>query len=487
MAGFDYDIGIIGGGAAGLTVAAGAARLGARTLLVEKEKDLGGDCLHFGCVPSKTLIKSAKVYHLMKHGERYGLPPVAVPPVDFRQIRSRIRSVIETIQQHDSEERFCGLGARVEFGTPEFSDDHTIRLAGRLISAKNWVIATGSSAAVPPIKGIAHTPFITNREIFYMDRLPASMIILGAGPIGTEMSQAFVRLGTQVTVVDMGHQILPKEDRDLAQALQRTLEAEGVRFQLNATIEEVRDLGRAREVRFRTADRQYQSLGAEAVLVALGRQANVEGLGLERIGVDFDRRGIQVDHRQRTSRRHIYAAGDVTGGFQFTHAAGYMGGIVVSNAVFHLPRRANFAWLPWCTYTDPPLASIGLNEKAAKAAGIDYDLWSEEFQGNDRSLAEGESTGQIKMLLDKKEKPIGVQILGPNAGDLMAEWVAVLNGNVKLATLAAAIHPYPTTAEINKRVAGNFLSEKIFSEKVRKGLKLLFQFKGRACTLPESV
>jgi len=486
VAGFDYDIGILGGGAAGLTVAAGAARLGAKTLLVEKEKNLGGDCLHFGCVPSKTLIKSAKVYHLMKHGERYGLPPVEVPPVDFRQVRSRIRSVIEVIQKHDSEERFCGLGAKVEFGNPEFIDDHTIRLAGRAVAAKKWVVATGSSAAVPPIKGIENTPFITNRELFYMDRLPSSMIILGAGPIGTEMSQAFVRLGTQVTVVDMGHQILPKEDRDLANALQKTLEAEGVRFQLNATIEEVRDLGRTREVRFRTADRQDQAISAETVLVALGRRANVEGLGLERIGVDFDRRGIPVDNRQRTSRRHIYAAGDVTGGFQFTHAAGYMGGIVVSNAVFHLPRRANFAWLPWCTYTDPPLASIGMNEKAAKAAGIDYDLWSEEFHGNDRSLAEGESTGQIKMLLNQNEKPIGVQILGPNAGDLIAEWVAALNGNVRLATLAAAVHPYPTMAEINKRVAGNFLSDKIFSEKVRKGLKFIIQFKGRACTLPEA-
>jgi pyruvate/2-oxoglutarate dehydrogenase complex dihydrolipoamide dehydrogenase (E3) component len=191
-----------------------------------------------------------------------------------------------------------------------------------------------------------------------------------------------------------------------------------------------------------------------------------------------------VDHRQRTSRRKIFAAGDVTGGYQFTHAAGYQGGIVVSNAVFHLPRRANYTWLPWCTYTDPPLASIGMNEKAAKSAGIDYDVWTEEFRGNDRSLAEGEGTGKVKMILDRKEKPIGVQILGPNAGDLVAEWVAVLNGKVKLATLAAAVHPYPTVAEINKRVAGNFFSEKIFSNRVRKGLKLIFQLKGRACTLP---
>jgi pyruvate/2-oxoglutarate dehydrogenase complex dihydrolipoamide dehydrogenase (E3) component len=175
----------------------------------------------------------------------------------------------------------------------------------------------------------------------------------------------------------------------------------------------------------------------------------------------------------------------VAGGFQFTHAAGYMGGIVVSNAVFHLPRKANFAWLPWCTYTDPALASIGMNEKAAKAAGIDYDLWTEDFQGNDRSLAEGEGSGKIKLLLNSGGNPLGVQILGNNAGELLAEWVAVLNGKVKLATLAAAVHPYPTTAEINKRVAGNFFSEKIFSERVRKGLKLIFQFKGRACALPE--
>jgi pyruvate/2-oxoglutarate dehydrogenase complex dihydrolipoamide dehydrogenase (E3) component len=485
MAKFDYDIGIIGGGAAGLTVAAGASRLGARTLLVEQEKELGGDCLHFGCVPSKTLIKSAKVYHMLKHAERYGLPRVEAPPVDFRQISARIRSVIGVIQKHDSEERFCGLGAKVDFGSPEFSDEHGIRLNGRTVSAKTWVIATGSSAAVPPISGLDRTPFITNREIFYLDRLPASMIILGAGPIGTEMSQAFARLGTEVTVIDMGHQILPKEDRDLADAVQKTLQAEGVRFHLNASIEQVNDLGHAREVRFRTAERAELRLTAETLLVALGRKANVEELGLERIGVEFDRRGVKVDARQRTSRRHIFAAGDVTGGFQFTHAAGYQGGIVVSNAVFHLPRKASYTWLPWCTYTDPPLASIGMNEKMAKAAGIDYDVWSEEFHDNDRSLAEGDDSGKIKMLLDEREKPIGIQILGPQAGDLLAEWVAVLNGKVKLATLAAAVHPYPTTAEINKRVAGNFFSEKIFSEKVRKGLKFVFQFKGRACTLPE--
>jgi len=486
VATYDYDIGIIGGGAAGLTVAAGASQLGARTLLVEREPRLGGDCLHYGCVPSKTLIRSAKVAHLVRHAERYGLPRVELPPVEFRSVRERIRSVIDTIQRHDSEERFCGLGAKVLFGAAGFADERSVRIdGGPTVSARTWVVATGSSAARPPIPGLDRTPVLTNRTLFDLERLPASMIILGAGPIGAEMSQAFGRLGTQVTVVDQGDRILPREDRDLADELQRVLASEGVRFRLGRTIEEVRDLGPVREVRVRTAEGDVERLTAEAVLAALGRSANTAGLGLDAIGVAHDRRGIKVDARMRTSRKHIFAAGDVAGGPQFTHAAGYTGGIVVSNAIFHLPRRADFTWLPWCTYTDPPLASIGLNETAAKAAGIGYTLWTEEFAANDRSLAEGEETGRVKMLLDSSERPIGVQILGPNAGDLIAEWVAVVNGKVKLATLAAAVHPYPTVAEINKRVAGDVFSKKIFSEKVRKGLKLIFQFKGRACTLPE--
>jgi pyruvate/2-oxoglutarate dehydrogenase complex dihydrolipoamide dehydrogenase (E3) component len=485
MATYDYDIGIIGGGAAGLTVAAGASQLGAKTLLVEREPRLGGDCLHYGCVPSKTLIKSAKVIHLMRHAERFGLPKVEIPPVDFRQVRGRIRAVIDSIQHQDSEARFCGLGAKVAFGAATFSDDHAVRIdGGTAVTARSWVIATGSSAARPPIPGLDRTPILTNRDLFELDRLPASMIILGAGPIGTEMSQAFSRLGTRVTVVDQGHHILPREDHDLADTLRHVLESEGVEFQLGCTIEEVRDLGQAREVRVRTADRRELRLTAEAILVALGRSANTAGLGLEALGVEHDRRGIKVDSRMRTSVKHIYAAGDVAGGPQFTHAAGYMGGIVVSNAVFHLPRKADFAHLPWCTYTDPPLASIGLNETAAKAAGVAYELWTEEFQDNDRSRAEGEGVGRIKMLLNSSERPIGIQILGMNAGDLIAEWVAVLNGKIKLATIAAAVHPYPTVAEINKRVAGDVFSRKIFSDKVRKGLKLIFQFKGRACTLP---
>jgi pyruvate/2-oxoglutarate dehydrogenase complex dihydrolipoamide dehydrogenase (E3) component len=307
------------------------------------------------------------------------------------------------------------------------------------------------------------------------------MIILGAGPIGCEMGQAFNRLGTRIAIVDMASQILGKEDPDMSGMVKSAMTAEGVEFYLKSTIESVRDLGDQKEVTLRTRDGQSRSLKAEQLLVALGRGANVGGLGLENIGVEFERRGIKVDRRLRTSQKHIYAAGDVAGGFQFTHAAGYEGGIVVSNAVFRLPRKTDYTYLPWCTFTDPPLGSIGMNETMAKAAGIDYAIWMEEFKDNDRSLAEGEKIGKIKMILDDSEKPIGVQILGPHAGDLLAEWVAVLNGKVKLSTLAAAVHPYPTIGEINKKVAGTYFAPKIFSDKVKKTLKFFFHLKGRAC------
>ena len=483
MATYDYDIGIIGGGAAGLTVASGAAQLGAKTLLIEKEAVLGGDCLHFGCVPSKTLIKTAGVYHQMKHAAGFGLPPVDLSPVNFKAVAARIRSVISIIQKHDSEERFCGLGARVEFGEPRFLDEHAVRLNGKTHSARNWVLSTGSSPGIPPVRGLDRTPFTTNREIFSLDHLPESMIILGGGPIGTEMSQAFCRLGTKVTVVNRGGQILGREDKDMADAVAEVLASEGVVFHLDSSIEEVKDLGDRKEVVIKNKAGRISRLHAEMILVALGRSANVDGLGLENIGVKTGSRGIVVDKRLRTSQKHIFAAGDVNGGYQFTHAAGYEGGIVVSNAIFRLPRKADYTYLPWCTYSQPELASIGLNEKRAAAAGIPYRVWTEAFKDNDRSLAEGEPLGKIKLLLDKKEKPIGIQILGSRAGDIMSEWVAVLNGKVKLSTLAGAIHPYPTIAEINKRVAGNFFATKIFSEKVQKGLKFFFNLKGRACSI----
>ena len=482
MTAYDYDIGIIGGGAGGLTVASGAAQLGAKTLLIEKEPALGGDCLHFGCVPSKTLIHSAHLYQQMKNAEQWGLPRVDLPPVDFNQIARRIADVIAVIQKHDSEERFCQLGARVMFGTASFTDDHSVDVDGRSISAKTWVVATGSSPARPPIPGLEAIGYLTNREIFSLRELPARMIVLGGGPIGIEMAQAFARLGTAVTIVDRAEQILGKEDPDMAGAVQSALESEGVRFYLGATIEHASESAGQKTIRVQSNGGGAVALTADAVLVAMGRAVNVHDLNLEAAGVHYERTGIQVDARLRTSQKHIYAAGDVSGGYQFTHAAGYEGGVVVSNAVFRLPRKVDYRWLPWCTYTDPELASIGMNERTAAAAGIETRIWTEAFRDNDRALAEGQTEGRIKLVLDNKEKPLGVQIFGPRAGDLIAEWVAALNGGVKLSTLASAIHPYPTLGEISKRITGSVFSPKIFSATVQKGLKFFFNLKGRACT-----
>ncbi len=481
MAKYDYDLGVIGGGAAGLTVASGAAQLGAGTLLIEKGPALGGDCLHFGCVPSKTLIHSARLYQSLKDCSRFGLPEVEMKAVDFSHIAARIRSVIATIQEHDSVQRFCRLGVDVKFGSPRFVDEHQVELDGKRFSARSWVIATGSSSTPPRDAALQGVGYITNREIFALDRLPASLAVLGAGPIAIEMAQAFCRLGSQVTIIQRSGQILTKEDKDLADAVMQVMAGEGVRFLLNATVIGAKTVGNKQELVVATKTGEEETLLADKVLVAQGRSPNIEGLGLTEIGVVHSAGGIMVDSRMRTSHSHIYAPGDVNGRFQFTHAAGHEGGVVVANAIFRLPRKVNSRWMPWCTYCDPELASIGMNEKRAKEAGIAYTVWTEEFASNDRALAQGEGTGKLKMLLDAGERPLGVQILGPSAGEILGEWVAVLNSGMKLSALAGAIHPYPTLTEINKRVAGSWLSPKIFSPTVRKGLKLIFQLRGSAC------
>ncbi|MDR3640634.1 MAG: FAD-dependent oxidoreductase [Humidesulfovibrio sp.] len=480
MAAFDYDIAIIGGGAGGLSVAAGTARLGARTLLLEREAHLGGDCLFYGCVPSKTLIATAKARHVMARAEAYGLPSVDPPPVDFARVRARIQAVIADIRGQDSIERFCGLGAEVRFGAARFVDEHVAEVDGKRVSAAKWVIATGSRAQIPPISGLADTPHLTNREIFSLDRLPERLLILGGGPIAVELAQAFRRLGSQVDVIQRGKRILSRDDADMAAEVQRGLAAEGVRFHLGAALQSVRGASGRAEVLFEQ-DGRGVTLSGDALLVALGRAPNVSDLGLENAGVAYTSKGIAVDARMRTSRPHIFACGDVTGAYQFTHAAGYEAGIIVANAVFRLPRKADYTRLPWCTYTEPGLAHIGLNEDMATRAGRAYRVVTEAFADNDRARAEGETGGWLKLLLGEDGQPLGVQIVGQGAGELLGEWAAVLGGKVSLATLAGIVHPYPTRAEMAKAVAGRVVAEKLFSPVVQKALHYAFGLKGRAC------
>ncbi|MDP3428066.1 MAG: FAD-dependent oxidoreductase, partial [Humidesulfovibrio sp.] len=445
---------------------------------------------------------TAHARHVMSRAQDFGLPAVTLPPVDFALVRARIESVIMGIRGHDSIERFCGLGAEVRFGAARFVDEHEVVIEGeidetagaRRVSAARWVVATGSRPQIPAIPGLAETPHLTNREIFSLPRLPERLVVLGGGPIAVELAQAFRRLGSQVDVIQRSGRILTRDDADMAAEVQQALEAEGVRFHLGAELTEVRGDDQRqggqgarghKVVRF-IQDGQAQSVSGDALLVALGRTPNVEGLGLEQAGVDFSPKGIVVDARLRTSRKHIFACGDVTGAWQFTHAAGYEAGVVVANAIFRLPRKADYTWMPWCTYTEPGLGGLGLNEAMAQKAGlkpgVDYRVVTERFADNDRARAEGETGGLVKLLLDSGGKPLGVQIVGAGAGDLLGEWAAVLAGKVSLTTLAGIVHPYPTRAESAKALAGRIIAEKLFSPMVKKALHYVFGLKGRACT-----
>jgi len=484
---YDYDLGIIGGGAAGLTAAAGAAQFGAKTLLIEKADRLGGDCLHFGCVPSKTLIRTAGVWALARRAAEFGLPSLSLPPVDLGAVMARVQAVIDTIQHHDSPERFCGLGAEVRFGNPVFADDHVVELDVKRTSAKNWIIATGSGPATPPVEGLAQVPFWTNETVFSQKTLPSRLIVLGGGPIGLEIAQAFGRLGSKVVIVEFMDQILGPEDADMADVLKAHLEAEGV--EIRTATKAVRAETRGSAILLTVApaggEGEATTIEGDAIFVATGRKPNIDGLDLGAAGVSFTNRGIPTDARMRSNISHIYACGDVNGQLPFTHVAGYEAGIALTNAILHLPRKADYDKIGWCTYTDPEVASIGYNEKRARKEGLEYRIIEESLEENDRALAEGEALGKIKILLNSQDRLLGCQIIGAHAGELIHEWIIAVNGGVKLSTMAGAVHVYPTLSEISKRVAGRVFADKLFSDRTKGILKFLFNLKGRACTLPD--
>ena len=488
MSQFDYDLGVIGGGAAGLTAAAGGAQFGAKTILIEKSAKLGGDCLHFGCVPSKTLIRTASVWALAKRSREFGLPGLARPAVDLGAVMDRVHRVVERIQKHDSEERFCALGAEVRFGEPSFADEHVVVLDGRRIAARHWIIATGSSPVVPPIEGLRDVPFWTNETVFSQRVLPPRLIVLGGGPIGLEIAQAFGRLGSRVIIVEFMDQILGPEDRDLADILRTRLEGEGDEIYVSTKAVEAKMRGSTILLTVAPASGGGPSrvIEGDALFIATGRKPNIEGLGLEAAGVKVTPRAIPTDERMRTNVRHIYACGDVNGQFPFTHVAGYEAGVALTNAIVRLPRKADYSKVGWCTYTDPEVASIGLNEKRAKKAGVEYRVKEELFEENDRALAEGEIPGKIKMLVSPKGELLGCQIMGAHAGEIIHEWILAMYGGVKLSRIAGAVHIYPTVSEISKRVAGSLFAEKIFSDRTKSVLRFMFQLKGRACRLPDA-
>jgi pyruvate/2-oxoglutarate dehydrogenase complex dihydrolipoamide dehydrogenase (E3) component len=470
---------IIGGGAAGLTVAAGASQLGAKTALIEKRKALGGDCLHFGCVPSKTLIKTAKVYHYAKHLDTFGLPKIDLPPCDLAAVMAHVKDVINQVAIHDSVERFQSMGVDVIFGEAAFVSDRELAVNGKTLSAKYFTIATGSSPQVFPIEGLQEAGFVTNEEVFSLTTLPSRLAVLGAGPIGAELAHAFARLGSKVTLIDLVAFPLFIEDRDMAETVVRQMVQDGVSLQMNAKAQRVIQKEDHKILIVEQKDGKKTEIPCDEILVATGRRANVDGLNLEAAGVAFTEKGIETDLHMKTSQKHIYAAGDINGKFPFTHMAGAEGSVVVRNAIMHVPGKIHYDMTPWVIFTDPEIASIGLNEQRAASEGIAYDTHMEEFEEVDRALAESEYRGKIKILTQQGgDKIIGVQIVGLHAGELIGSSVLAVNKKMKLSDLATQIFAYPTLSEIHKKSAGKYYSDKIFSPKVRGILKFLFGYQG---------
>lgn len=456
------DLTIIGGGAGGLVVASVAAQLGLKVTLIEREGRLGGDCLHHGCVPSKTLIHAAKVASLMRRGAEYGLPAIN-PEVDLGRVNDHVRSVIDHIQQHDDPERFRSYGCELIFGAARFLDPHGVQVNDRQIRSRRFVIATGSRPLIPPIEGLEEAGYLTNRDLFSLRTLPSRLMVLGGGPIGLEMAQAFSRLGSQVTVVERLPHLLPQEDPEIADALQDRLVAEGIRIHTSTSAERVARAGDHRVV-VCNGNREFD---ADQILVAVGRRPNVDDLGLQAAGIKVTSKGITVDRRMRTSQKHIYACGDVCGPYPFTHMAEYQAGIVISNAVFRFPKRTDYRVVPWVTFTDPELARVGLTEQQAREQGIEPKVLRFAFKDVDRALTEVE-TGGLTKLVTHKGRILGAAILGPHAGELIHEIVLAMQTGAGIGAISAAIHAYPTLAQIHRRAVNTAYAPRLFSPGTRR-------------------
>jgi pyruvate/2-oxoglutarate dehydrogenase complex dihydrolipoamide dehydrogenase (E3) component len=468
----DVDICVIGGGSAGLSVAAGASQMGAAVVLVEKGR-MGGDCLNFGCVPSKALLAAAKARHAIAGASRFGID-ASTPAVDMEKIHRHVHGVIAGIAPHDSVERFEGLGVRVIEATATFTGPRSVRAGNVEVRARRFVIATGSSPQVPPIAGLDRVPYFTNETIFDTKILPTHLAIVGGGPIGLEMAQSFRRLGARVSVVEM-QRILSKDDPELTAVIARKLRAEGIDLLEGTAVESVApaadDSGDIR-LALKTGDSR-RDLEASHLLVATGRKVNVDGLDLEAAGVRYSATGIEIDQRLRTSNKRIFAIGDVAGGLQFTHVAGYHAGIVLRNVLFRLPAKAKHDGIPWVTYTDPELAHVGLSEAAARASGEQINILRWPFAENDRARAERATEGFAKIVTTRRGRILGASIAGHNAGDLILPWVLALENGLKISQLAGTVAPYPTRSEISKRVAGSYFVPKLFSERTRSIVRLL--------------
>jgi pyruvate/2-oxoglutarate dehydrogenase complex dihydrolipoamide dehydrogenase (E3) component len=464
----ETDLCVIGGGSAGLSVASGAVQMGARVVLIEGHK-MGGDCLNYGCVPSKALLAAAKHAHAMTTGGPFGIAPVP-PQVDFGAVKDHVEAVIAGIAPHDSVERFAGLGVDVIEGHARFVSPTEVAAGERIIAARRFVIATGSRPFVPPIPGLADVPHFTNETIFALRERPEHLIVIGGGPIGMEMAQAHRRLGSRVTVIE-GARALGKDDPELAAIALERLRGEGIAILEEQGAESVSAAGDG--IAVTTADGTVH-VGSH-LLVAVGRKANTDDLGLEAAGIETTRTGVKVDASLKTTNRRVYAIGDAAGGLQFTHVAGYQAGIVVRSALFGLPAKAATKHIPWATYTDPELAAVGMSEaEARKAHGRNLEVLRFDYAENDRARTEGLTTGRIKVMV-VKGRPVGAGIVGAQAGELIGLWALAISAKLKVSDIAGMVVPYPTLTEVSKRAAGQYYVPRLFANPTVKKIVGLVQ------------
>ena len=471
-----YDLIVIGGGSAGLVAAGGAGILGAKVALIEKNL-LGGDCLYTGCVPSKSLIRSAKFASDLNRANEFGF---AVPDFKFKNdkfasITNRVQNVIKAIEPHDAPEVFEEMGAEIVFGSPKFLDKNTIEVSlknsdeTRIIRAKRFCISTGSSPFVPPIEGLEKTKYITNEEIFHLKELPEKLIILGGGAIGIEMGQAFQRLGAKVSIVEMSDRILSKEDEEISEFMTKFLEAEGVKIFTKSKAVKAETNDKGEKIITIETNGKTEKITGDEILAAVGRKPNVKDLDLEKAGVKYDEKKIFTDEYLRTTAKNIFAAGDVTAHFQFTHMADYEAQIVLQNCFlfFPLTKKADYSVVPWATFTEPEVARVGLTEKEAREKFGNIKVIKVKFEENDRAHAEGETEGFAKVIL-KGKKIVGAHIVGLRAGELIHEFVLAMKLNLSLDDLSKAIHVYPTLSKITQAVATEKTLETLKSPFVQK-------------------
>jgi pyruvate/2-oxoglutarate dehydrogenase complex dihydrolipoamide dehydrogenase (E3) component len=467
------DLCIIGAGSGGLSVAAGAVQMGASVVLIEKGA-MGGDCLNSGCVPSKALIAAAHAAHAVTDSKHFGVH-AAAPRIDFQQVHDHVHGVIGAIAPHDSVERFEGLGVHVIQGAARFTDRETVEANGQKIKARRFVIATGSRAAVPPIPGLAESGFLTNENIFELTKRPSHLIVMGGGPIGLEMAQSFRRLGAEVTVVEK-FSVLAKDEPEAVDVVRKQFIAEGVRLLEGVGVKSVTKDKTGVTVELERDGTVVERISGSHLLVAAGRRPNVENLNLEAAGIAFTPKGITVDARLRSSNTSVFAIGDVAGGPQFTHIAGYHAGIVIRNALFGLPAKVNYDALPWVTYADPELAHTGLTEADARKAGHNVQVLSWPLEMNDRAQAERRTNGLAKIILGKKGRILGATIVGPRAGELIGTWALAISQKLAIGAIASAVLPYPTLSEISKRAAGSYYTPKLFGPGTRRLVGFIQRF-----------